>query len=190
MLQQPGAEIHSHTTCYIWYLARITSYSRVPHYVYVIFESVWGETNVPSVKVFLRRALLSARSGMKRSDSIVHHFVRNAVQIGLFATLWSLAALGTIFLWPKWTIHTIFDMTSGLIYTHVGSRSLQGVSRAQKNYPSQMIFDGLLSRTRLRNRLAERSELELGFPSQVQYSTSLLVGLRIDSNGPWLPSTV
>jgi len=29
-----------------------------------------------------------------------------------------------------------------------------------------MIFDGLLSRTRLRSQLAERSELEVGFPSQ------------------------
>jgi len=95
-----------------------------------------GETNVPFVKVFLRRALLSARSGMKRSNSIVHHFVRNAVQMGFFATLWSLAALGTYFLWPTWTIYTIFDMTSGLIYTHVGSRSFR-VSRAHKNYPSR-----------------------------------------------------
>jgi len=80
---------------------------------------------VPFVKVFLRRALLSSRSGIKKSDSIVRHFVRNAVQIGLFATLWSLAAFGTFFLWPKWTIYTIFDMSSGLIYTHVGSRSFQ-----------------------------------------------------------------
>ena len=45
-----------------------------------------------------------------------------------------------------------------------------------------MIFDGLLSRTRLRDRLAERSELEVGFPSQVRYSTSLRVGLCIESN--------
>jgi len=84
-----------------------------------------GEIKVPFVKVFLRRALLSSRSGMKRSDSIMHHFVRNAIQTGLFATLWSLAALGTYFLWPKWTIYSVFDMTSGLIYTHVGRRSFQ-----------------------------------------------------------------
>ncbi|SRR5260221_5339172 len=45
-----------------------------------------------------------------------------------------------------------------------------------------MIFDGLLSRTRLRSRLAERSELEVGFPSQVRYSTSLRVGFCIESN--------
>lgn len=37
-----------------------------------------------------------------------------------------------------------------------------------------MIFDGLLSRTRLRRNMAERSELEVGFPTQVRYSTCLL----------------
>jgi len=38
-----------------------------------------------------------------------------------------------------------------------------------------MIFDGLLSRSRLRSRLAERSELEVGLPSQVRHSTYLRV---------------
>jgi len=94
----------------------------------------------PFVEVFLTRALLTSRSGMKTSNSIVHHFVRNAVQIGVFATLWSLAALGTFFLLPKWTICAVFDTTSGLIYTHVGRRvdgPFRGVSRAHKNYPSR-----------------------------------------------------
>ena len=45
-----------------------------------------------------------------------------------------------------------------------------------------MIFDGLLSRPRLRSRLAEPSELEVGFPPQVRYSTSLRVGLCIELN--------
>lgn len=88
-------------------------------------------------EVFLTRALLTSRSGMRRSNSVVHHFVRNAIQIGVFATLWSLAALGTYFLLPRWTIYTVFDMTSGSIYTHVGRRSLSRASRAQKNYPSR-----------------------------------------------------
>jgi hypothetical protein len=34
-----------------------------------------------------------------------------------------------------------------------------------------MIFDGLLSRTRLRSNMAERSELEVEYPAQVRYST-------------------
>lgn len=43
----------------------------------------------------------------------------------------------------------------------------------------QMIFDGLLSRTRLRRRLAERSELEVGFPSEVRDSTSATSGASV-----------
>jgi hypothetical protein len=31
-----------------------------------------------------------------------------------------------------------------------------------------MIYDGLLSRTRLRERMAERSQFDVGFPSQVR----------------------
>jgi hypothetical protein len=88
-------------------------------------------------EVFLTRALLSSRSGMKRSNSIVHHFVRNAVQIGVFATLWSLTALGTYFLLPRWTIYTVFDMTSGSIYTHVGRRSLSRSVTCSQELPSR-----------------------------------------------------
>ena len=51
MFQQP-AEIYSLTTCCICYLARIASYSRVPHYVYVIFELVWSETDLFPCKSF------------------------------------------------------------------------------------------------------------------------------------------
>lgn len=34
-----------------------------------------------------------------------------------------------------------------------------------------MIYNGILSRTHLRSRLAEESELEIGFPSQVRSLT-------------------
>ncbi|KAH9995875.1 hypothetical protein BJV74DRAFT_883786 [Russula compacta] len=103
------------------------------------------------IMFFLARALLSSRSGLQRSDSVVNHLVRNVIQIGLFAMIWTFAELGTFFLLPKLDVYTVFDMTSGLIYTHKGV---------------QMIYDGLLSRPRLRTRLAERSQLEVGLPSQ------------------------
>jgi hypothetical protein len=45
-----------------------------------------------------------------------------------------------------------------------------------------MIFDGLLSRTRLRKNMGSRSELEVGFPTQVQYSTCLPVLVCTKSN--------
>jgi len=50
-------------------------------------------------------------------------------------------------LFPQEIVYSIFDVTSGSIYTH-------------------MIYDGLLSRTRLRNRLAEASEFDVVLPSQ------------------------
>ncbi len=71
-------------------------------------------------EVFLARVLLTSRSGLKKSDSIVNHLVRNVVQIGLFATIWAIAGLATYFLLPRRTIYTIFNATSGSIYTHVG----------------------------------------------------------------------
>jgi hypothetical protein len=78
--------------------------------------------------VFLSRVLLGARSGLKASDSVVNRFVRNVVQTGLFATIWSLAALGTYLLLPHNTVYTVFDATSGSIYTHVSGRYFEQVS--------------------------------------------------------------
>ncbi|KAH9956362.1 hypothetical protein BC827DRAFT_1232340 [Russula dissimulans] len=105
------------------------------------------------IMFFLSRVLLGARSGLKASDSVVNRLVRNVVQTGLFATIWSLAALGTYLLLPHNTVYTVFDATSGSIYTH-------------------MIYDGLLSRPKLRTRLTERSELEIGLPPQSISHTS------------------
>jgi len=107
---------------------------------------------------FLSRGLLESRSGLRSSDSIVNHLVRNVIQIGLFATIWSLAGLGTYFLLPRSTVFTIFDATSGSIYTH-------------------MIYDGLLSRPILRSRMADPSRLEVGLPSQSLSHTSHSISL-------------
>ncbi|KAI0249283.1 hypothetical protein BJV78DRAFT_1228382 [Lactifluus subvellereus] len=97
------------------------------------------------IMYFLSRALLTSRSGIQKSDHVVNRLVRNVVQLGLFAMLWAVAGLATWFLLPRSTVYTLFDMTSGSIYTH-------------------MIYDGLLSRPKLRERLAERSLFDL--PSQ------------------------
>jgi hypothetical protein len=97
----------------------------MPHHVYVCVESVHREIDHSSLIVFLSRGLLGSRSGLRTSDSIVNHLVRNVIQVGLFATIWSLAGLGTYFLLPRNTVYTIFDATSGSIYTHVGGCFLQ-----------------------------------------------------------------
>ncbi|KAI0301412.1 hypothetical protein BC826DRAFT_1102006 [Russula brevipes] len=105
------------------------------------------------IMLFFSRALLASRSGLETSNSVVNHLIRNVIQVGLIATIWSLAALGTYFLLPQITVYTVFDMTCGSIYVH-------------------MIYDGLLSRPRLRSRLADRSQLEMGLPTQFSQSVS------------------
>ncbi|KAH9965148.1 hypothetical protein BGW80DRAFT_1345852 [Lactifluus volemus] len=73
------------------------------------------------IMYFLSQALLSSRSGIEGSDRVVHHLVRNVIQVGLFAMLWAVMGLSTFFLLPRVTIYSVFDATSGSIYTHVSS---------------------------------------------------------------------
>jgi hypothetical protein len=86
--------------------------------------------------------------------------------MGLCTMIWAILALGTFFLFPRKTVYTVFDVTSGSIYTHVGVCSLR-VEHCILTRRCQMIYDGLLSRTRLRNHLAEQTELEVWLSSQV-----------------------
>ncbi|KAH9981593.1 hypothetical protein BJV74DRAFT_81576 [Russula compacta] len=114
------------------------------------------------ISTFLTRALLASRTGLRKSDNIVSHLTRHVVQIGLFATTWAIAELATWFLLPRYTVYALFDMTTGSIYTH-------------------MIYDTLLSRTRLRDRLAKSSHLDIAFPSiqsrsQVQVQVEVIEG--------------
>jgi hypothetical protein len=94
--------------------------------------SVYNETDYSPSLVFFARALMASRSGLKTSDSIVSHLVRKAIQIGFFATVWAIVALGTFFLFPQEIVYSIFDVTSGSIYTHVGSCPIQAGFRILK----------------------------------------------------------
>ncbi|KAI0301411.1 hypothetical protein BC826DRAFT_564830 [Russula brevipes] len=119
-------------------------------------NAVWNVLQVITeclIMLFFSRALVASRSGLEASNSVVNHLIRNVVQIGLIATIWSLATLGSSFLLPQITVYALFDATCGSIYVH-------------------MIYDGLLSRPRLRSRLADRSQLEMGLPTQFSPSVS------------------
>jgi hypothetical protein len=113
--------------------------------------------------------LLQSRSGIHNVDNVVNHLVRNVVQIGLFATLWAIGGLATWCLAPRVTVNAIFDMTSGSIYTHVSGGYFLPKHFTGKVFIVQMIFDGLLSRRRLRERLNEQSLVDLASSLQVQY---------------------
>ncbi|KAI0251500.1 hypothetical protein BJV78DRAFT_1210104 [Lactifluus subvellereus] len=99
------------------------------------------------ITCFLTLALLKSRTGFQKSDGVVRYLVGRVIQIGFFATLWTVGGLATWFLMPKYVIYAFFDLTLGTIYTHA-------------------IYDTLLSRRRLRQRLAEQSHLEMGLPIQ------------------------
>jgi len=103
------------------------------------------------ISYFLARGLLQARSGIERSDMIVKYLARNVIKTAALATLWSIAALVSWFWLKKHIlIYRIFDITSGAVYTHA-------------------IFDTLIFRTRLRDRMAATSSgsayVDLGYPS-------------------------
>ncbi|KAI0292309.1 hypothetical protein BC826DRAFT_1186574 [Russula brevipes] len=96
------------------------------------------------ITFFLSRVLLKSRSGIRRSDLIVNHLVRGAIQTGCLATLWAIASSITWFFLPHVMAFRIFDITSGTVYT-------------------QAIFDTLLSRIRMRQRMNHpTTHLELG----------------------------
>ncbi|KAH9981355.1 hypothetical protein BGW80DRAFT_328814 [Lactifluus volemus] len=108
------------------------------------------------IMYFLSRALLGSRSGIQGSDQVIRYLVRSVIQIGLFAMIWAIAGLATYFLEPNFGMYALLDATSGLIYTH-------------------MIYDGLLSRPRLRGRIATsgRSGIGISLPSQSIHLQSL-----------------
>ncbi|KAI0253236.1 hypothetical protein BJV78DRAFT_222066 [Lactifluus subvellereus] len=106
------------------------------------------------ITVFLARALLKSRSGIQKSDSVVNYLIRQVVQIGFLATLWVIAGLGTWFLLPRTSVYALFDATAGPMYTHV-------------------IFDTLLSRVRLRERMANTTHIEIMFSQEVRYLSHL-----------------
>jgi hypothetical protein len=126
--------------------------------------------------VFLVRALLKVRSGVQRSDLIVKFLVRNVVQTAALATIWAIVALVAWFWVKSILVYRIFDITSGTVYTHVSLSSLAGLRHLKEN--NQAIFETLICRTQLRDRMASTS-------AYVDFS-STQVRSYFDSPNVWL----
>ena len=75
----------------------------------------------PLRTVLLSRVLLKSRSGLRQSDLTINYIVRGIIQTGGLATAWALAALATSFLLPNISAYSVFDITSGAMYTHVSA---------------------------------------------------------------------
>jgi len=92
----------------------------------------------------------------------VNYLIRQVIQIGFLAALWAIAGLATWFLMPSRSAYVLFDTTVGPMYTHV-------------------IYDTLLSRIRLRERMAKTSNIEIMFPPKPQEKPDI-------NGGQWGPS--
>ncbi|KAI0258098.1 hypothetical protein BC834DRAFT_913529 [Gloeopeniophorella convolvens] len=122
------------------------------------------------ITILLTRALLKSRSGMRKSDSLVYYFVRCAVQIGCLATAWTVAETVAWTAFLDTAAYSLFEFTMGTIYTYG-------------------IFDTLLSRARLRERLDEPSALEMDLRGQApravepveRMATGTISTFRIDA---------
>jgi len=61
---------------------------------------------------------------MQQSDTVVRYLIRNIIQTAALATIWSIAALVSWFWVKRMVIFSVFDMTSGTVYTHVSVSSV------------------------------------------------------------------
>lgn len=90
--------------------------------------------DVISYIAFLTRALLSSRTGLRKSNTVIRYLVRSVIQIGVLASLWAIGGLVTWFFLPKRSIYTVFNLTAGSMYTNV-SGSLKIVLRSTMMAP-------------------------------------------------------
>jgi uncharacterized membrane protein len=79
-------------------MACITSYHRLSHFRCVNLSLVDVGAYFNLHLALLIRVLLNTRSGLEKSVSRMHYLTRRVIQLGLFATLWSLAGMVTWFL--------------------------------------------------------------------------------------------
>ncbi|KAH9976133.1 hypothetical protein BGW80DRAFT_902684 [Lactifluus volemus] len=118
------------------------------------------------ITIFLVRALSMSRSGFQKSDSVVTYLIRRVILIGSFATLWVVAGLLLWVFSPKTPAYMLLTVTAGPVYTHA-------------------IFATLLSRPRLRKRLAQTSKIVIEFCQEPQAGSETHEGQRASS----LPKT-
>ncbi|KAI0265451.1 hypothetical protein BC834DRAFT_186700 [Gloeopeniophorella convolvens] len=96
----------------------------------------------------LMRALHKSRSGFLRSDTVISYLIRQAIQTGLFASIFSIAFLVT-WRWFRTTgIFSIFAINLGLLDT-------------------MAIMESLLSREMLRERIEHPDDIDMTLAKQV-----------------------
>ena len=59
------------------------------------------------------------RTGFQKTDKLLDRFIHNAIQTGIFATIFSMGALFALAFAPSTNLYAIFIIPLGRIYTHV-----------------------------------------------------------------------
>jgi len=98
------------------------------------------------ISVSLSSILLRSRTGMKNTDAVIYRLVRGAVQIGLFAVIFSLGDLVCFLKVPETNLYGMFAIPLGRIYTNT-------------------LMDTLTSRTTLINKLNGITDFDTSTPS-------------------------
>ncbi|KAI0258095.1 hypothetical protein BC834DRAFT_1036538 [Gloeopeniophorella convolvens] len=177
---QSGAALSLSTSAFILAIVnfaiiwKISPFTLTGHRGIIVKTYAWHILQITTdilIMILLTRALLKSRSGMRKSDSLVYHFIRCAVQTGCLATVWTIAETVAWAAFLDTAVYSLFEFTMGTMYTYG-------------------IFDTLLSRARLRERLDEPSalEMEVDFRSQApraveavgRVAAGALSALRID----------
>ncbi|KAI0265435.1 hypothetical protein BC834DRAFT_1041868 [Gloeopeniophorella convolvens] len=97
----------------------------------------------------LMRALHKSRSGFLRSDTVISYLIRQAIQTGLFSSIFSIAFLVTWQWFRTTNIFSIFSINLGLLDT-------------------MAIMESLLSREMLREQIESPNDIDITLAKQVQ----------------------
>jgi hypothetical protein len=71
---------------------------------------------------------------MQNSDSVVRYLIRNVIQSATLATIWSIAALVSWFWVNEVVLYSVFEITSGTVYTHVSVSTVAALPSSEGEY--------------------------------------------------------
>ncbi|KAH8789458.1 hypothetical protein DL96DRAFT_793252 [Flagelloscypha sp. PMI_526] len=70
------------------------------------------------ITAILSRALWRSRTGLARTNTVIHRCIKAAIQSGLFSSVFAFASLFTFALWNTTYLYTIFSWPLGRIYSY------------------------------------------------------------------------
>ncbi|KAI0265453.1 hypothetical protein BC834DRAFT_970219 [Gloeopeniophorella convolvens] len=92
--------------------------------VLVVFVAISQVLSAVLINGLLMRALHKSRSGFLRSDTVISYLIRQAIQTGLFASIFSIANLVTWRCFRTTNVFSIFSLNLGLLDTMAIMESL------------------------------------------------------------------